>query len=399
MWLITSKSESVTGSSVSNTAKQGAQSDGSTAGAEMEALVATTFSSRKAKEAPSGYGGLLHPGGAEESRGEDAGESHHCLQQVSGRLRLGPGNARVNAVSSHHRLGSTRQAPASLRETQSGFRQLHTPTNLLLLSLAVSDFFVGLVVTPLEAHRQTSCWFLGNLMCSLYNFVAFAITCASVVNVLLISADRYVAICDPLHYPTRVTVRRVKVCVFLCWLCSVLYSTLFLKDDLTQPDTHNSCYGGCVIFIDYISGTVDIVLTFIVPIAVIIVLYLRVFLTAVSQARAMRSHVAATTLHHSGNVLSKKSELKAARTLGINIIVFLICFCPYHCLFLVQDSSVSSFSAAFAVFMLYISPCLNPVIYALFYPWFRKAIRLIISLQILQPGSCETNMLYVAMEH
>uniref|UniRef100_A0A3P9CYP9 G-protein coupled receptors family 1 profile domain-containing protein n=1 Tax=Maylandia zebra TaxID=106582 RepID=A0A3P9CYP9_9CICH len=105
----------------------------------------------------------------------------------------------------------------------SHFRQLHTPTNILLLSLAVTDFLVGLLFMPGEILRNTACWFLGQLTCSLYNYVSYIITSASVGNMVLISVDRYVAICDPLHYPTRITERRVKLCVCLCWLCSVFY--------------------------------------------------------------------------------------------------------------------------------------------------------------------------------
>ncbi|KAM4560798.1 trace amine-associated receptor 6-like [Fundulus diaphanus] len=41
---------------------------------------------------------------------------------------------------------------------------------------------------------------------------------------------------------------------------------------------------------------------------------------------------------------------------------------------------------------IYFNSCLNPLIYALFYPWFRKAIRHIVTLQILQPGSCEVTL-------
>uniref|UniRef100_A0A3Q3QQ00 G-protein coupled receptors family 1 profile domain-containing protein n=1 Tax=Monopterus albus TaxID=43700 RepID=A0A3Q3QQ00_MONAL len=274
----------------------------------------------------------------------------------------------------------------------SHFRQLHTPTNLLLLSLAVSDVFAGLVVTPVEVVRHTTCWLIGDLMCFLYNYVSCIIDVASVVNLVLISVDRYVAICCPLHYSTRITVTRVKICLGLCWLYSVFYSSLFLKYDLTQPGRFKSCYGECVIVVDYISGAVDIILTFVIPITVIIGLYMRVFVVAVSQARAMRSHIAAVTLKHSGTVMTKKSELKAAGTLGVVVAVFLICFCPYHCLFYVKDAPASALLAEFAIFMMCVNSCLNPVIYALFYPWFRKAIRLIASLQVLRPGSRDTNM-------
>ncbi|XP_067371926.1 trace amine-associated receptor 8a-like [Channa argus] len=277
----------------------------------------------------------------------------------------------------------------------SHFRQLHTPTNLLLISLAVSDFLTGLVLAPLQAHELTPCWLLGDLVCSLYYFASSLFTNASIGDMLLISVDRYVAICDPLHYSTRVTVRRVKMWICMCWTCCLLYSGLGYKDDLAQPGRFKSCYGECFIYSSNTDITIDIVLSFIAPITVMIILYMRVFVTAVSQARAMRSHVAAVTLQHSGTVMTKKSELKAARTLGVVLLVFLICFCPYYFFFFLflQNIPVTASVGTLITVLMYINPCLNPVIYALFYPWFRKAIRLIFSLQILQPGSRETNML------
>ncbi|XP_008303140.1 trace amine-associated receptor 13c-like [Stegastes partitus] len=275
----------------------------------------------------------------------------------------------------------------------SHFRQLYTPTNILLLSLAVSDFLVGFLLMPGEIYLRTGCWFLGDNVCSLYNHVSFIITSASVGDMVLISIDRYVAICDPLHYPTRVTVTKAKLCVFLCWLCSVFYSSVILHDDPRHPDEHNSCYGECVLVVSYLAGVADLLFTFIVPISVIVVLYLRVFVVAVSQARARRSHVTAVTLQLSVTLTTKKSELKAARTLGVLIVVFLMCFCPYYSVSLAADESLSSSLASFAVYLFYFNSCLNPVIYALFYPWFRRAVKLIVTLQILQPGSCEANIL------
>ncbi|XP_041857564.1 trace amine-associated receptor 13c-like [Melanotaenia boesemani] len=275
----------------------------------------------------------------------------------------------------------------------SHFRQLHTPTNILLLSLAVSDFLVGLLLMPAQIFRKSSCWFLGDLLCFLYNCFSFIITSASIGDMVLISVDRYVAICDPLHYPTRITVRRVKLSVCLCWFFSLLYSCVILKDDLKQPRQYDFCYGKCVPFMDYSSKVVDLVITFIAPVTVIVVLYMNVFVVAVSHARAMRSQV--TIISHQASVTAtrRKSELKAARTLGVLVVVFLICFCPFYCVSLLGDYLMNVSSESYVVNMFFLNSCINPVIYSMFYPWFRKAIRLIITLKILQPGSCETKML------
>ncbi|XP_047457682.1 trace amine-associated receptor 13c-like [Mugil cephalus] len=275
----------------------------------------------------------------------------------------------------------------------SHFKQLHTPTNLLLLSLAVSDFFVGLLVF-FQITFIEGCWYFGDVVCVIYSVFDLVIVSSSVGTMVLISVDRYAAICYPLHYPTKVTQRRVQICVSLCWICSLFYAALMMKDSRKQQGRLNSCIGECVIDFDLTKRFVDLMLTFFLPISVIIVLYLRVFVVAVSQARAMRSNITALTLQRSGKVTAKKSELKAARTLGVVVLVFLTCFCPYFCVSLTdQEKMISYASFIFVGSLFYFNSCLNPIIYAFFYPWFRKSMKVIVTFQILTPGSCNANIL------
>ncbi|XP_036965865.1 trace amine-associated receptor 13c-like [Acanthopagrus latus] len=269
----------------------------------------------------------------------------------------------------------------------SHFKQLHTPTNLLLLSLAVSDFFFGLL-TFFQIVLIDGCWYL---MCILYQYLNYIISSASTGSMVLISVDRYVAICHPLHYSTEITQKRVQMCVCLCWVCSVIFQSLILKDIFKQPGRYNSCVGECIYFINYIAGLADLTFSFVVPITVIVVLYMRIFVVAVSQARAMRSHITAVT--QLGKVTAKKSEMKAARTLGVVVVLFIICLCPYYCVALTgQDNLLNDSSSAFVLWLYSFNSCLNPVVYSFFYPWFRKSVKLIVTFKILQPDT-EANIL------
>ncbi|KAI4904333.1 hypothetical protein NFI96_033543 [Prochilodus magdalenae] len=73
----------------------------------------------------------------------------------------------------------------------SHFKQLHTPTNLLILSLAVADLLVGLVVMPVNIMELIdSCWYLGRVACSVYPLITFVSGSGSLFSMVFIAVDR-----------------------------------------------------------------------------------------------------------------------------------------------------------------------------------------------------------------
>lgn len=265
-------------------------------------------------------------------------------------------------------------------------RQLQTPTNIILLSLAVSDLLVGATVVPITVIVFQNCKILRRIVCILQLLLSFILTSASVGNMVLISVDRYLAICYPLRYPLILTIDRIKISVSLCWFISIIYNIIMLKDQLTPADFSNPCYQKCKLVKNNVADGIDMFLTFIGPLSVIILLYMRVFVVALSQVRALRSHISATATN---TVTIKRSTLKAARTLGIVLLVFIFCFCPYYIPSPTGQDSMPSPVYIFQLWLLYANSTFNPLIYAIFYPWFRKAIKIIVTLQVVQSHSSE----------
>lgn len=247
----------------------------------------------------------------------------------------------------------------------------------------MSDLLVGAVVMPLSMFIFQSCVTL-RYVCTLQILLSLIITSASIGNMVLISVDRYLAICFPLQYPLVLTTGRVKIGVSLCWLISVVYNIVMMKDLLSPSHLlSNPCPHRCEYPKNHAADMADFVLSLFVPLTVIIVLYTRVFVVAVSQVRILRSQV---SVAQRNTVAIKKSNLKAARTLGIVLIVFILTFFPYYIPQLLGSDS-GSFSYVFQLWLFYSNSTVNPIIYALLYPWFRKAIRMIVSLQIVRSHS------------
>ncbi|XP_015214349.2 trace amine-associated receptor 13c-like [Lepisosteus oculatus] len=272
------------------------------------------------------------------------------------------------------------------------FKQLHTPTNMLVLSLAVADLLVGVFVMPFDMVKLIeSCWYFGSFICSFRTAFSFCLTSVSISSLIFIAIDRYFAVFNPFLYSTKITLNIALFCIVLSWLSSLCYNlSLFFFNGNNDSEKLNACFGDCFILINATWGIIDLLVTFIIPCCVMIILYARIFLVAKKQAQAINSITNQITFTNGINRISKKSEWKAAKTLGIVVFVFLFCWIPYY-VFIVIDG-FATFTVPLIVsnsltWLVYCNSCINPIIYAFFYPWFQKSTRLILTFQICSSGS------------
>ncbi|XP_064201665.1 trace amine-associated receptor 13c-like [Anguilla rostrata] len=273
------------------------------------------------------------------------------------------------------------------------FKQLQTPTNFLVLSLAMVDLLVGGIVMPLYFITWIDpgrCF--GIVYCTLFKIATYCFTCISVYNVALIGLDRYLALSNPFHYSMKMTVKVTLRMIGILWLNSFIYNMvlLYLNGDFTDKKENMKC-GECVGQVNTIWAIVDFVIAFVLPCSMIIILNLNIFAIAKMHANKIRS----VRKNDHG---SMASEWKAAKSLGILVAVFLMCSVPYYvCAFVeiyVRRKSVD-IAVSITVPLLYLNSSINPIIYALFYPWFQRSVKLILTLRIC--GS-ESSMLNVQRE-
>uniref|UniRef100_A0A3P9A2H5 G-protein coupled receptors family 1 profile domain-containing protein n=1 Tax=Esox lucius TaxID=8010 RepID=A0A3P9A2H5_ESOLU len=262
------------------------------------------------------------------------------------------------------------------------FKQLHTPTNLLILSLAVSDLLVGLIVIPsMTVAIMEPCWILGNYFCTLLLYTTFLCESSSLGNLVLISIDRYVAVCDPLMYHLKITTKRINCCIFITWCCCIIYDAAILQFYVNMQ-VPSRCFQECYLLEGHFWVSImDFVISMAAPCSIIITLYLKIFVVARSQARKVFSK-GATTVSGVNIVRASKSERKAARSLGIVVFNYILFWNPV--IFIILFFSSYNSASIILSFLPLINSFINPIIYAFFYPWFKMTAKHILNLNRLK---------------
>ncbi|XP_063078635.1 trace amine-associated receptor 13c-like [Engraulis encrasicolus] len=236
-----------------------------------------------------------------------------------------------------------------------------------------------------------SCWIFGSTVCPFYNLITFHLTSTSVHNVALIAVDRYMALSNPFLYSKIVTVNLGIVVASLNWLFSFGYNFALLFDNGFFTTSLTLCPSKCLIIVNEMWAFVDLVIVLVLPCSTMFVLYLKIFAIARKHADAIR---AANTQgnpnnRHTHNV-PKRSERKAAKVLGILVSVFLLCLVPYYMCSLMAGSipsDIFSDVTNYTGILFCLNSMLNPVIYALFYPWFQKSMKLILTQHVCTKDS------------
>ncbi|XP_052463193.1 trace amine-associated receptor 13c-like [Carassius gibelio] len=270
----------------------------------------------------------------------------------------------------------------------SHFKKLHTPTNLIILSLAAADMLVGLIVMPVDANKLIeTCWYFGDTFCDVFIIIMGLLISTSICNLVLIAVDRYVAVCHPLLYPKKITVTKTLISICLCWLSSSTYNIGYSLSGRYFEASQKSdvCYGKCYLVISFSWKFTDLFFSFLLPCTFIITLYLRIFYVAHQQVKVINSLMKSGKCVTEGSV-RRKSESKAALTLGIIVTVYLFCYIPYT-LSATSTTVISPATVTFLLWTLYVNSSLNPLIYALFYRWFKISVKHILTFKILKPAS------------
>lgn len=105
-------------------------------------------------------------------------------------------------------------------------RNMKTPTNCYLFSLAISDLLVLLFGMPLEVYEMWSNYpFLFGLVGCYFKTAFFETVCfASILIITMVSIERYMAVLHPFRARLKNTQQRALRIILILWLLSIIFS-------------------------------------------------------------------------------------------------------------------------------------------------------------------------------
>ncbi|XP_052391132.1 trace amine-associated receptor 1-like [Carassius gibelio] len=281
------------------------------------------------------------------------------------------------------------------------FKQLHTPTNQLILSLALCDFLLGLFVMPLSAVRSMQgCWYFGDFLCKLHTCIDMTLSTASIFHLVSVSAERCCAVCCPLTYHYRFGFPTVLLMISISWLIPAIFSymstflELNLQGDRDFYETHVRCVGGCHVFFGPGPAVVTSLFSFYVPGLIIIGIYSRIYMIARNQAKSISLQLNQLRRVYPSEGTQRRAQ-KATITIAIIVGVFLVCWTPFFLCNIMNPFigyTISPVLIDALVWFGYVNSTLNPFIYAFMHSWFRKAVRIIVTGEIFKNNSCRKQL-------
>lgn len=95
--------------------------------------------------------------------------------------------------------------------------------NWFIASLAVADFFLGLIIMPFSlANELMGYWIFGVWWCDIHSAMDVLLSTASIMNLCLISLDRYWSITQAIEYLKKRTPMRAILMITAVWLLSAI---------------------------------------------------------------------------------------------------------------------------------------------------------------------------------
>uniref|UniRef100_A0A8D0L595 Thyrotropin-releasing hormone receptor n=1 Tax=Sphenodon punctatus TaxID=8508 RepID=A0A8D0L595_SPHPU len=272
-------------------------------------------------------------------------------------------------------------------------RDMRTPTNCYLVSLALADLTVLVAAgLPNISDSLAGTWIYGHAGCLGITYFQYLGINVSSCSITAFTVERYIAICHPMRAHTMCTVSRAKRIIAFVWILTSVYCMLwfFLVDINVNKNRQLEC-GYRVSRNLYLPVyLLDFALFFVTPLLLATVLYgligRALFLSSVShQAKAQAEHWKDRSNRErnggdaEGTSRDWGSQDIVTKMLAVVVVLFALLWMPYRTLVLVNsfvdNPYLDPWFLLFCRVCVYANSAINPVVYSLMSQKFRAAFQ------------------------
>lgn len=158
---------------------------------------------------------------------------------------------------------------------------LRNCTNYFIVSLAIADLLMGLIVMPFAMLNELGpqVWIFGQILCDVWHAFDVLSTTASILNLCMIAIERYKVTTRPLLVGQHLTDKTCYLMIFVVWSCSACISFPAIIWWRYSSDS-NDPLCSCKFTTDPVYISISSVVSFYAPLVVMIYLYWKIYRTA-----------------------------------------------------------------------------------------------------------------------
>nr|XP_054767288.1 gastrin/cholecystokinin type B receptor-like [Lytechinus pictus] len=260
-------------------------------------------------------------------------------------------------------------------------RTTRKSADALIGALAAADFMTSLFMIPHREPQTVPDTLIGHLACKvlLSSVFMWVSVMASVFTLTAISVERFIAVVYPLYAKRYLTTRRTITTVIIIWVCCAIINCQSFVVTSVDPSTRNCIVRYKSMVSQKIFGICVFLLLFVIPTS--IMLLSQILIARELQRQSVRFADDQRTDPSSPAYNILRAKKRVVRLLLIVVSMYIICWAPDHIAFLAFNLHLLDVSFLYSplyhglVVLAFFNSCVNPIIYGVNYPEFRKALR------------------------
>nr|BAQ54820.1 opsin, long-wavelength sensitive type [Tanypteryx pryeri] len=262
-------------------------------------------------------------------------------------------------------------------------KALRTPSNLLVVNLAFSDFLMMVIMCPfmlINCMHET--WVFGPLMCELYAFAGSLFGCASIWTMVTIALDRYNVIVKGLS-GKPLTIKKALLWILIVWVHAAIWTILPMVGwNRYVPEGNMTACGTDYLTKDWFHKSYILVYSvfcYWLPLGVIIYSYTFIVQAVAAHEKQMREQAKKMNVAslRSADAQNTSAECKLAKIALMTISLWFMAWTPYLIINfagIFETMTISPLVTIWGSVFAKANAVYNPIVYGISHPKYRAAL-------------------------